>query len=200
MLFRQAVLDGIRAGTITLAFRRWRRPTVRSGGTLLTAIGQLAITSVTGVAIDEISAADAQRAGYPSRDALLSDLDARAEGDVYRIEIGAVRADPRVALRESPPEEGETASIARRLATLDAAAAGGPWTRRVLEIIAANSSVRAGDLCARVGQEQVVFKRNVRKLKALGLTESLGIGYRLSPRGAAVLDRLRGAAGTTRRS
>jgi hypothetical protein len=31
------------------------------------------------------------------------------------------------------------------------------------------------------------FKLNVRKLKALGLTESLEVGYRLSPRGAAFL-------------
>jgi hypothetical protein len=34
------------------------------------------------------------------------------------------------------------------------------------------------------------FKLDVRKLKELGLTESLKIGYRLSPRGIAVLERL----------
>jgi hypothetical protein len=34
------------------------------------------------------------------------------------------------------------------------------------------------------------FKRNVRKLKELGLTESLDIGYRLSPRGRALLMQL----------
>jgi hypothetical protein len=31
--------------------------------------------------------------------------------------------------------------------------------------------------------DKLPFKLNVRKLKALGLTESLEIGYRLSPRG-----------------
>ena len=35
------------------------------------------------------------------------------------------------------------------------------------------------------------FKLNVRKLKALGLTESLEVGYRLSPRGKSLLHRLR---------
>ena len=30
-----------------------------------------------------------------------------------------------------------------------------------------------------------MFKRDVRKLKELGLTESLPVGYRLSPRGRA---------------
>jgi hypothetical protein len=46
MLFKQAFLDGIRAGTVTVAFRRWQRPTVKAGGTLLTAIGQLSIVDV----------------------------------------------------------------------------------------------------------------------------------------------------------
>ena len=42
-----------------------------------------------------------------------------------------------------------------------------------------------------VGQERLVFKQNVRKLKTLGLTESLEVGYRLSPRGMALLEKLR---------
>ena len=32
------------------------------------------------------------------------------------------------------------------------------------------------------------FKVNVRKLKGLGLAESLEVGYRLSPRGRALLE------------
>jgi hypothetical protein len=38
--------------------------------------------------------------------------------------------------------------------------------------------------------EMPPFKVNVRKLKALGLTESLEIGYRLSARGHAWLARV----------
>ena len=38
-----------------------------------------------------------------------------------------------------------------------------------------------------LGQEKRRFKLDVRKLKELGLTESLPVGYRLSPRGHAVL-------------
>ena len=34
-----------------------------------------------------------------------------------------------------------------------------------------------------------MFKRDVRKLKALGLTESLKVGYRISPRGLVLLVR-----------
>ncbi|MGH3360901.1 MAG: hypothetical protein ACRDOM_00450, partial [Nocardioides sp.] len=64
----------------------------------------------------------------------------------------------------------------------------GAWTRDTLALIDAHPEVRAPDLAARVGRETAEFKRDVRKLKELGLTESLDIGYRLSPRGEAVVD------------
>ncbi len=47
--------------------------------------------------------------------------------------------------------------------------------------------VVARALASQAGLPRLDFKANVRKLKALGLTESLDVGYRLSPRGAAVL-------------
>jgi hypothetical protein len=199
MIFRQQVLEGIRSGTITVAFRRWRRPTVRSGGTLLTAVGELSIASVDRIDADAITAADARRAGYPSREALLAELDRRAEGEVYRIELGALRADPRVELRASTaiaPEEME--QLRSRLVRLDESSGDGAWTMRTLEIIESHPGVRAGDLCLLAGQEKLPFKSNVRKLKNLGLTESLEVGYRLSPRGGALLERLRARSGRGR--
>jgi hypothetical protein len=42
-----------------------------------------------------------------------------------------------------------------------------------------------------VRQEKNAFKLNVRKLKHLGLTERLEIGYPLSSRGEALLARIR---------
>jgi hypothetical protein len=188
MLFRQRFLDGIRDGTITLAFRRWRRPSVRAGGTLLTPIGQLAIASVDEVAITRISDADARRAGYESLDALLAELQSRDEGTVYRIALGPLRPDPRVALRSAATlSDRERDEIDKRLQRLDDRAADGPWTARTLDLIRTHPGVRAGDLCRLLGQEKMPFKANVRKLKALGLTESLEIGYRLSPRGLALI-------------
>jgi hypothetical protein len=188
MLFRQTFLDGIRDGSVTLAFRRWRRPSVRAGGTLLTAVGQLEIVSVDEVAMTRISDDDARRAGYPSREELLTELRAREEGKVYRIELGGLRADPRVALRASASlSEKERDEIARRLGRLDERSSHGPWTRQTLDLIRSRPGVRAGDLCGLVGLELHPFKTNVRKLKTLGLTESLEVGYRLSPRGVAFM-------------
>ena len=62
-----------------------------------------------------------------------------------------------------------------------------PWTDATLRVIAAHPGVVSTVLAAELGMERAPFKLNVRKLKALGLTESLEVGYRLSPRGAAYL-------------
>jgi hypothetical protein len=43
------------------------------------------------------------------------------------------------------------------------------------------------ELAAEAGQDRAYYKLRVRRLKALGLTESLEVGYRLSPRGRAFL-------------
>lgn len=188
MLFRQHFLEGIGNGTIRLAFRKWRRPSVKSGGTLLTAVGQLHITSVAEITLKEISKADAKRAGYESLDALVEELSRHDEGQLYRIEFGALKADPRIALRQqNAASEQENGAMRERLSRLDAHSADGLWTRRTLELIRAHPGRRAGDLCELMGQEKTRFKTNVRKLKSMGLTESLEVGYRLSPRGDALL-------------
>jgi hypothetical protein len=75
------------------------------------------------------------------------------------------------------------------MARLDARAPE-PWTRSTLTLVRSHPGLRAADLCKLAGQEKDAFKMNVRKLKTLGLTESLEVGYRLSPRGAAILDGL----------
>ena len=77
MIFRQEFLDGIQKGSITVAFRRWRRPSVKSGGTLLTAVGMLHIRDVSLVSLESISDADARRAGYESRETLVEELTER---------------------------------------------------------------------------------------------------------------------------
>jgi hypothetical protein len=155
MLFKQAFLDGIQAGTITLAFRRWQRPTVKAGGTLLTAVGQLSIVDVTPVTLSEITATDARRAGWDSLEALRKELRREGRGgragsgsggeQIYRIKLGALRADPRVALRAEGLDDKAADDLRARLDRLDARAADGPWTRRTLELIREHPGLRAGD-------------------------------------------------------
>ncbi len=189
MLLKQDTLRGIESGSITVAFRRWRRPTVKEGGTLLTSIGQLAIEAVEVVDLEEITESEAVAAGFSGLAPLRSQLSQRA-GDVYRIRLSLAGPDPRVPLREEIPEGAELDSILRRLARLDSRGGSGPWTCPVLTLLHERSGVRAGDLAPDAGMDKADFKTNVRKLKGLGLTESLSVGYRLSPRGEAVLGRL----------
>jgi hypothetical protein len=185
MLFNRRALDGIAVGEVDVAFRRWKRPTVKAGGTLRTRAGVLAIDAVEPTSVRKISAQDARRAGFASRSELLAGL--RREGRLYRVEFRRIGDDPRVALRQkSSISKAERAKLDARLARMDQAR-GEPWTRRVLELIDARPETVAEDLAASLGMEKLPFKRDVRKLKELGLTESLLVGYRLSPRGRAYL-------------
>jgi hypothetical protein len=191
VLFRRRSLDGIRAGEITLAFRRWDRPRARAGGRQRTLVGELAIDSVEPVARRSITAADARRAGHASLKELLGELDARGDAQIWRIELHWAGEDPRRVLRgQADLSQSELAELRARLERLDRVSRHGAWTRQTLELIAANPEVRAEDLAGSIGREKLPFKRDVRKLKELGLTESLLVGYRLSPRGEALLERL----------
>jgi hypothetical protein len=191
VLFKRHVLDGVAEGTISLAFRRWARPRVRVGSRLRTAVGVLAVDAVDVVDVADITTREARRAGFSSRQDLLRVLDRRADGSVYRVELHLAGSDPRVALRgQSTLTDADLAEVQQRLDRLDAASRHGSWTMTVLRLLRDRPGVRAADLAPKLSQETLSFKRDVRKLKELGLTESLEVGYRLSPRGRAVLDRL----------
>jgi hypothetical protein len=179
MLFKRSQLDGIADGSIDLTFRRWDAPRVRAGSEQRTAIGVVAFDSVERV--DDVSDADARRAGWASRDAVIAQF-AKRTGDLYRIELHLAGPDPRAVLRERPPTADELAALRARLDRW------GPWALEYLRTIAERPSVRASDLAAGFGMETHPFKLRVRRLKELGLTESLSPGYRVSPRGRALLD------------
>lgn len=189
MLLRNAILTKIAAGRVTMALRRWQRPSVKAGGRLRTGIGELAIDAVEAITFDDISESDARHAGFASRADAIAELKAHRDGTVYRIRLRLAGPDTRVALRErSATSATEQDALRERLARLDARSAQGPWTMHVLRLIDSNESIPAGELAKMGGFEKEWLKLNVRKLKNLGLTESLHPGgYRLSPRGRAWL-------------
>lgn len=192
MLLRKKALDGIVSGDIDLAFRRWKRPTVKTGGTLRTQVGLVQIRSVERIEVAEIDEVDARRAGVDLEE-LIGFLGAKEDGDVYRVRLGGVVPDPLVALREDDDlSPDEVAALVDRLDRLDHASRRGPWTRSFLNLLANNPHVRAQDLADRLGLDKPEFKKDVRKLKALGLTISHSPGYELSPRGRALLKHLEG--------
>ena len=154
--FRDAVADG----TVTLTFRRWKRPQVVAGRTYRTAAGRILVDAIDVVDPARITTTDARRAGFATRAELLAELRGTDDLPTYR----GARTD-----------------------RLDRASSHGPWTIAVLGAIAARPATRAADLAASFGRETQPFKLDVRKLKNLGLTLSLEVGYRLSPRGEAYL-------------
>src|SRR4051812_36156664 len=95
MLFQRHILDGIAAGTITCAFRLWRKPTVRSGGTLKTAVGVLRIASVDAITAPDISNRDARLAGFADAADVCRALPADKDATLYRIAFRLEGPDPR---------------------------------------------------------------------------------------------------------
>jgi hypothetical protein len=187
VLIDRATAEGIAEGRVTLAFRRWDVPRMRPGSTQRTVAGVVEVTTLEVVDPQELTEEDAVHAGTRSLAELRRLLDRRAGAHVYRMEVRLSGPDPRVALRERGDlTDDERRELDERLDRLDAAR-GRPWTREVLRLIAAHPGVRAPDLAASLGRETLPFKRDVRKLKELGLTCSLPVGYEISHRGRAYL-------------
>jgi hypothetical protein len=186
MLFRQDILQGIAEGRVTLAFRRWRRTPPADGSSLRSPVGVLCLDRVTVVEEGDITAEDVRRTGM-STDELRALI--AGEGTLLRIELRLAGDDPRIALRKRLPEHAELEAIVARLARIDAGSST-PWTTRYLQLIADQPGIVSRVLAPQAGAEVPPFKRRVRQLKELGLTESLEVGYRLSPRGRAVFERL----------
>lgn len=91
MLLKRDLLEDIKAGKIDLIFRRWNRPTVKAGGTLKTKVGLLAIMAVTDMSPDDVTDADAQRAGFKDVADFRRWLDTMKEGNLFqKIEVGYI--------------------------------------------------------------------------------------------------------------
>ena len=209
MLLRRDVANAIADGHIDMQFRLWRKPTVRAGGRLRTVVGELMILSVEEIALSDpasVTADDARRAGFATVEEIRLSLIPRAAGPSankqpaarsrmakpdetsrpYRVTLRFEGVDSRMALREDVSPTA-IATVIDRLDAMDGRSSRGPWTRRTLRLIAAWPGRRAPELAEIESRDTVAFKNDVRRLKELGLTVSLKVGYELSPRGRAVL-------------
>jgi hypothetical protein len=183
VLFDARTLQGLTEGRVSATYRRWTTVRPRPGSRFTTRAGMVEVTDIARADPEALTAADAYAAGFASRDALLAWTAKKGTGDLYRIGIRLAGPDPRIALRAAGDlDDREVAALTDRLDRMDRAA-DRPWTRKALALIAAHPGVVSTELAAAAGQERAAFKIRIRRLKALGLTESLEVGYRLSPRG-----------------
>ena len=147
----------------------------------------LEATDVREVQVATLTQADATSAGAADLAALLRRLnDPGPAATVWRVDLRYVGIDDRVERR------ADAAHRRRHRSPAHAARSHGssrhhPWTRATLRLIEKYPGVVSTNLARHTGQERPDFKLNVRKLKEMGLTESLKVGYQLSPRGEALL-------------
>jgi hypothetical protein len=188
VLLNRDTAEGIANGSITLVLRRWDAPRARPGRTQRTVAGTVRIDDVTEhPGSYRVTAAQARAAGYLDAKTAQKELDRRPAKHTYVIAVSYLEPDERPELAANDRlSAADVDAIKDRLDRWDTAAEK-PWTRQYLEMIGANEAVRAPDLAARIGLDVPRFKRRVRQLKGLGLTISLDVGYRLSPRGKAFL-------------
>ncbi len=190
MLFQRRFHEGIQRGEIRCTVRIWQRPHVKVGGRYALGAGAIVVDKIRETRIDDITAALAQRCGFSS---LVDLLKVAKHGPGERVFVIDFHYDDGAGARPKPvmdvvrPEE--LAEIAERLDAMDRRAKCGAWTLATLRAIEARPGVLAAKLARSLGRPRDDFKRDVRKLKNLGLTFSLEVGYRLTPKGEALLAR-----------
>lgn len=190
MLFTRDAWAGLADGTITLTFRTWTRPQARTGGRYRVGGMLLEATSVAQVRAGDVTDAEARRAGAESSAALFERLGVDdPDRAVWRVELRYVGPDDRIEWRaDDALDDAAMTELQDRLDRLDRRA-GTPWTLDTLQLIGRQPGVVSTELAGLLGRDRAAFKADVRKLKELGLTESLDVGYRLSPRGEVVTRR-----------
>ena len=172
---------GILAGRITVSFRNWKRPHAAVGGVYrLRPSGAVTVTNVRPVRLCDIEADDLRRSGFDSVAEVAEFLKLPESANVTRVEFELTDEPPGKPLPELSADE-----VITRLQATDRRSAA-PWTADVMALIRDHPATRAGDLAPRMGWETPAFKANVRKLKRLGLTQSLETGYRLTALGEQV--------------
>jgi hypothetical protein len=188
MLFQRRFHERIANGEIRCTVRIWQRPHVKVGGRYGLGGGAVVVDKIHETQLDDITPALARRCGFES---LVDLLKVAKHGPGERVFVIEFHYDREVGARPRPAtgtlSADEIAELVQRLEAMDRRSRIGPWTLATLRAIEARPGVLAAKLASSLGRPRVEFKRDVRKLKNLGLTFSLEIGYRLTPKGEALV-------------
>lgn len=190
MLFKSKILKKIADGEVTIAFRKWNRPSVKTNGTLKTSVGLLKIMSVEKVLLSHVTQSEIEKAGYTCMTQLEAELNMKKEGQIYCISFQLTGPDPRIELRETTDlSANELDVLIQKLEKWNSneQAPIKNWVYRIFLFLYDEPGGFARHYAAKLNVEKEWLKTNMRKLKNLGLTISEGRGYTLSKRGVTVL-------------
>jgi hypothetical protein len=187
LMFTREDHNRVRSGEITVTWRLWKYQHVKAGRPYATGFGHVFVEDVRVVRAADVTDDDAHEVGLPDVDALYDQVREHTGATVspdttlYRVQFNYL---------EKPPEKPvfSLEEIDKRLDRLDRASPRGPWTMTALRLIEESPGVVSTSLNLEAGIDRPTFKLNVRKLKALGLTLSLEVGYELSELGQSYLD------------
>lgn len=190
MQFTQDSHAAIAQGAITVTFRLWKRPHAKPGGQYTVGGVVIEVDTIEMLPFHAITKADMRRAGAKDRDALRARAAHAGPIDddtlLYRIEFHVLGAKPEPA--EAPVDDRPVMTVIAKLDRMDARATNGRWTREVLQLIGVNEGMVSTELAGQLARPRREFKTDVRKLKALGRTESLLVGYALTPLGRRIIN------------
>ena len=192
LMFTSDDHERMAAGEITVTWRLWKYAHVKAGRTYASGFslgGAIAVEDVREVPAGEITDTDAHEVGQPDAGALIeyarshSGRTITSDTVLYRVQFHFEPVAP-------PKPEYSLEEVAKRLERLDRASRTGPWTLATVRLIEENPGVVSRHLAPDLGMARDDFKLNVRKLKNLGLTLSLPVGYELTELGQSYLDML----------
>jgi len=188
LLFTDDAIPLIRAGEVTVTWRLWKYAHVKVDKVYKTGYGgTLHIDEVRTVRVADVTHEDAREAGFVDAQALIEFAHSHTGTEVspdtllYCVRFHYLDEEPKkpdLSLEE----------VTKRLERLDKASTHGPWTVDTLRVIESSPAVAARFLATDLDRPRDDFKIDVRKLKGLGLTISLGTGYMLSELGQTWLD------------
>ena len=188
MQFTQDSHEAVATGQITVTLRLWKRLHAKVGGQYTVGSVVIEVDAIEMIPFHAVTKRDMKLAGASTKDALRERAAHAGPIDddtlVYRIEFHVVGAKPTEVA--APFDDEHVALVNTKLDAMDARSKTGAWTRATLRLIGENEGMVSTDLAAQMQRPRMEFKADVRKLKALGFTESLEVGYRLTPLGRRI--------------
>ncbi|MEB3370863.1 hypothetical protein [Saccharopolyspora mangrovi] len=186
-MLSERIARGVAAGHVTQAYMRWASPQARPGARVRTRAGVIEITALVEVDPEQLTDADAARAGFSTAAGLRASL-SRHRGTTYRLEL--THLDRPAAPEPAPVALGEAQrrALKAQLARLDLGTPRGPWTRQLLELLRQQPGLAPAELAAAQQRPVSRTKTDLWRLRELGLIDTTGPGTRLSGLALSYLD------------